>query len=55
MFIYMFVWIGIDVQEIEGAEDERENADGGNVDGDLENTKIPLDRVNILFCNRAIA
>jgi hypothetical protein len=54
MFIYMFVWIGIDVQEIEGAEDERENADGGNVYADLDNIKIPSGRVNILFCNRAV-
>ncbi len=55
MFIYMFVWIGIDVHEIEGAEDELENADGGNVYDDLEDTKIPSSRVNILFCNRAVA
>ena len=55
MLIYMFVWIGIDVQEIEGAEDELENADGGNDYDNLENAKIPSGRVNILFCNRAVA
>ncbi len=51
MLIYMFVWIGIDVLEIEGAEDDLENAGSGNVDDDLENTKRSSGRVNISFCN----
>ena len=49
MFIYMFVWIGIDVHEIEDAEDELENADGGDVYDDLKNTNIPSGRVHICF------
>ena len=51
----MLVWIGIDVMEIEGAEDGLENANGGNLDDDLENTKRSSGRVNISFCNRATA
>ncbi len=41
--------------EIEGAEDDLENADGGNVDDDLENTKRPSERIHILFCNKAVS
>ena len=51
----MFVWIGIEILEIKGAEDDLETADGGNDDDDLENTKRLSDRVNIPFCNKAIA
>ena len=55
MFIYMFVWIGIDVQEIEGAEDDLETVDGENDDDDLENTKRSSGRVNNSFCNKTVA
>ena len=50
----MFMWIGIDVLEIEGAENDLENADGGNVDDDLENTKRSSGRV-ISFGNKTVA
>ncbi len=55
MLIYMFVWIGIEILEIKGAEDDLETADGKNDDGDLENTKRSSSRVNISFCNKAVA
>jgi hypothetical protein len=40
----MFVWIGIDVLEIEGVENDLETVDGGNVYDDLENTKRSSER-----------